>query len=251
MMFENEISVPGHRDLFFYENTADIYAAEDRKSRGSTAPGQVRAAGCGMSIQHRDPHTLRRDNRILRREDMFILNVSKDLQWFLLTLLFLAGNKGDDVSNHLRPGLKVLSGPGDRLIGTDVYLGRFEFLPRSQGRYISLDRAVWLDGDEPAAGSQSSALVLDDLKMLRVDLRNHHGDIFSPSMSAVISYDYITDILWDLCVHLPSSGDSILISLTSAALAGSNSGHLEPGMSCEQSYKPLTYHSGTAKDSHS
>ena len=54
MMFENEISVPEHRDLFFYENTADIYAAEDRKSRGSTVPGQVRAAGCGMSGEKED-----------------------------------------------------------------------------------------------------------------------------------------------------------------------------------------------------
>ena len=55
-----------------------------------------------------------------------------------------------------------------------------------QGRHIALQAAIGLDGDETALGAQTLALGRDDLDMVGIDLRYHHGNVRGETMGTVI-----------------------------------------------------------------
>ena len=142
-----------------------------------------------MSVQDRNADALRRDERRFRTDDLTALNMAEDLERLELRLLFLAADIRNDISDHLRPVRKCLTRTGNRLICADRDLCRLKFLPCRETCDIALDRAVRLDGDEAALCAEAFLLGFDDLKMLAVDLRDHHGDIRCPAMRAVVGDD--------------------------------------------------------------
>ncbi len=139
-----------------------------------------------MSVKNRHPNALTGDHRLCRLHDLPVFNPSPQTQRLLFALLLLAANIGNNILHHLRPILKSLSCSGDRLIGSRHHLIRLKLLPRCQHRRIALDGAIRLYCNKPSLCSQTLPLRLNHLKMLRVDLRNHHGYILCPAMSAVV-----------------------------------------------------------------
>ena len=115
--------------------------------------------------------------------------MAEHLQRFLLGLRLFAGDERDDVAHHFRPILERLAGAGDGLVGAHDHLMRLKFLPRGQGRGVRLNGAVRLDGDEAVLGAKALALMLDDLVVLRVDLRHDHRHIRRPTVGAVVGHD--------------------------------------------------------------
>ena len=112
--------------------------------------------------------------------------MAEDPQRLALAFLLLAGDERDDVALHLGPIGKGLARAGDGLIRAHHHLARLELAPGRQRRRIRLDGAVGLDGDEPARGAQAGPLVLDDLVMLRIDLRHHHRHIRGPAVRGIV-----------------------------------------------------------------
>ena len=56
------------------------------------------------------------------------------------------------------------------------------------GGHIALQGAVGFDGDKPPLGAQAAALGRDDPRVLRVDLRDHHGHVRRSPVGAVVGY---------------------------------------------------------------
>ena len=142
-----------------------------------------------MTVQYRYTDALAGDLRLGRRNDHAILDLTPDTKRLLLALFFLAADVRDDISLHLRPFLEGLACSGDRLISRSDYLVRLEFLPCGQHRRVALDRAVRLYCDKASGRAKTLFLILDDIKVLRIDLRNDHRDVRGPAMCAVIGYD--------------------------------------------------------------
>ena len=141
-----------------------------------------------MSIEYGNADTLAGDHRACRRNDDAVLNFTPDTERFLFTLFFFSANIGNDVSNHLRPVLKGLSGTGNRLIGGGYHFCRLEFLPGGQHGGIALDGAVGLYGNKASCGSQTLLLEIYYLHVLRIDFRHYHGNIRGPAVCAVVGY---------------------------------------------------------------
>ena len=112
--------------------------------------------------------------------------MSVNAERLFLALLFLAADVRDDVADHLRPVLKVLARAGDCLIGRDNRLIGLKLLPRRKDRRIALNRAVRLDRDKASLGAEALSLRGDNLKVLRVHLRNDHRDIRGPAVCRVV-----------------------------------------------------------------
>ena len=115
--------------------------------------------------------------------------MAENTQRFFLALLFFAADVRNDVADHLGPVLEILAGAGNSLISGDYSLIGLEFFPCRKSRRIALDRAVGLDGDESACGSQSLLLERDNVAVLGIDLRNDHGHIRCPAVGTVVG-DY-------------------------------------------------------------
>ena len=142
-----------------------------------------------MSVQYRYTQTLTGDFRLCCLDDLSVFDMSPDLQRFLLALFFLAADIRDDILDHFRPCLKVLARAGNRLVSCDHALVRLEFLPCLKCRHITLNRTVRLNSDEAACRAQTFLLMLDNLEMLRVDLRNDHRHVRRPAVRAVVGND--------------------------------------------------------------
>ena len=142
--------------------------------------------------------------------------MAPNLQRLLLTLLFFPTDVRNHVANHLRPVFKCLTRTGNRLISTNIDVLNAESEKRSKCRNIALDRAVWLNCDKSALCSKSLTLLLNDSSVIRIDFRNHHRNIRSPSMSRVVRY-YRSLKLCDLffkstdlvLLHINSTEDKI------------------------------------------
>ena len=135
-----------------------------------------------MAVGDGNTEALCGDDGLLGIDDPVALDVAPQLQRLLLALFFLAANVGDDVVHDLRTG--------DGLVGADQRLADAEILHQGmQGRYIALQAAVGLDGDEAALGAQTLALGRDDLNVVGVDLRHHHRDIRGAAVGAVVGDD--------------------------------------------------------------
>ena len=57
-----------------------------------------------------------------------------------------------------------------------------------QSGHIALEGAVGLDGDKAALGAQTLALSGDDVQVLGVDLRHHHGDVGREAVGRVVGH---------------------------------------------------------------
>ena len=157
---------------------------------------------CCMSVQDRNTDTLAGDDRFFRTDDLSVLNMAEYTQRFLLALLFLAADVGDDVSLHLGPVTEGLAGPGDCLISGGDHFIRFKLFPCGKCRCVGLDRAVRLHGDETSLRSESLLLILDHMEMIQIDLRNDHGNVRRPAVSTVIG-DYRSLCLRIFFLNLP------------------------------------------------
>ena len=142
-----------------------------------------------VAVEDRDADALAGDREAFRRADDAVLDAAEDAQGLALTLLLLAADIGDDIALHLGPVAEGLAGAGNGLVGGDQSLIGLEFLPGGQGGCIALDGAVGLDGDEAAGGPKALFLEFDDLSVVRIDLRNDHGNVGSPAMGAVVGDD--------------------------------------------------------------
>ena len=162
-----------------------------------------------MAVRACNTQALCGDDRSGRRLDVVALDVAPDLHRLLLALLFLAADVRNNVVYHLGPGLKGLAGTGDRLIGADGNLGRLKVHQSGQRRNVGLDRAVGLNGDKAALGSQTLALCRNDLGMVSVDLRNDHRNVRGTAVSGVVGANRALE----LCVLLLKGADLILLHI--------------------------------------
>ena len=142
-----------------------------------------------MTIENRHPQALAGNLHVVRGNDLPVFNVTEDPEGLLLGLLFLSADEGNDVSFHLRPLRKILSGTADGLVGRcDDGFGP-EGFPGRKDRRIGLDGAVGLDGNEAPLRAQPLLLVFDDVKVSRIDLRDDHGNVGRPAVGAVVRND--------------------------------------------------------------
>ena len=143
-----------------------------------------------MAVRHRHADALRADQRLFGVYDhaVFLIHMTEDLQRLFLGFLLLAADVRNHVIHHLGPGLEVLSGTGNRLIGADHDLLWTELAQRVDRGGVALNGTVRLHRHETAGGAQTLLLELDDLGMLGIDLRNDHGDIRGPAVRAVIRH---------------------------------------------------------------
>ena len=139
-----------------------------------------------MAVEHRNPHALAGDLRRLRLHDLAVLHVAQHPQGLLLAFLFLSADVGDDILHHLRPVLKCLARSGDRLIGSGHHFLRTELLPGRQAGRIALDGTVGLHRDKSPGGPKPLLLIRDHVEVIDVHLRDHHGHIRRPAVSAVV-----------------------------------------------------------------
>ena len=139
-----------------------------------------------MAVQYRHPHALAGNHWAVRRFDHSVLNMAPDFHGLHLALLFFPADVGNYILHHLRPVLKGFSRTGDCLIGSGCHLIGLKLFPGAQGRRVGLDRTVGLYGNKAPGGAQTLFLVLNHLKMLRIDLWNHHGYVRGPAVGAVV-----------------------------------------------------------------
>ena len=142
-----------------------------------------------MAVENRHAHALAGDLRQFCFHDLSVLYFTEHTQRFLLALLFLSADERDNISNHLRPVFECLAGSGDRLIGRYHEFFRAEFLPCSQARSITLDRAVRFYRNESAGCSKTFLLVRNHIEVVCVDLRHNHRHIRRPAVRAVVGYN--------------------------------------------------------------
>ena len=169
-----------------------------------------------MTVGHGNANALRGDHGSGRLYDLTVLYRTPNTQGLLLGLFFLTANEGNDVVDHFGPLVEGLAGTGDCLIGGDYHFLDAKILNGGQRGYVALNRAVGLNRDKAALGAQSLLLCLDDLVMVSINLRDHHGNVGSPAVCAVIG-DH-----GDLClgVRLLQSLDLILLHIDSAENKG-------------------------------
>src|SRR5512146_1133923 len=142
----------------------------------------------GGEVPVRDRHSdaLRGDHLLRRGDDLAVQDGAPDLERLLLALLLLALDERDDVVDHLGPALERLPRARDGLVGGDGDPLRTEAHERVERRDVALDRAVRLHRDEAAARPEPTALRLDDHRVARVDLRDHHRDVGRPAVRGVV-----------------------------------------------------------------
>ena len=133
-----------------------------------------------------DTEALGGDGRAFRLDDFAVFHVAPQLQRLLLGLFLLAADVGDAVIHHLRPALEGFTGAGNGLIGANQRAFQTVFQQGMEGRHIALERAVALDGNEAPFGAKTHTLGLNDLQMLGVDLRHHHGNVVRPAICRVV-----------------------------------------------------------------
>jgi len=144
--------------------------------------------GRQVPIAGGDANALGRDARRGGGHDPPSLGLAPDLERFLLGLLLLALDEGDDVVDHLGPAREGLAGARDRLVGADEDLRRAEDHEGIDGRHVALQRAVGFDGDEAALAAESLALRGDDGGVVGVDLGDHHRHVGGPAMGGVVRH---------------------------------------------------------------
>ena len=159
-----------------------------------------------MAVQNRNPNALTGNQGALCRNDLSPFDMPKNPQRLLFTLFFFSGNKRDDVSDHFRPLLKVLTGTGNCLIGGYRCFIRFQVFPRSQNRGITLNGTIRFYCNKAPFGVKPLPLKGDDLRMFRIDLGNDHRDIRRPPVRTVIG----NDRRLRLCISLFDRPDLIL-----------------------------------------
>ena len=141
---------------------------------------------CKVTVRHRHPQALRRKSGRGSVHDLVAFDMTPDLQRLLLGFFLFAADIGDHIVHHFRPALKGFARAGDRLIGADQRFFQTEFAQREQRRHIALQRAVGFHRHKTAFGAQPFALRGDDLRVLRVQLRNNHRHIRRAAMRAVV-----------------------------------------------------------------
>ena len=139
-----------------------------------------------MAVEHGNADALAGDDRAVGRDNRAVHHLAPDAQGLLLALLLLAADVGDYIAHHLGPVLEGLARAGNRLVGGGHYLHRLELLPGGQHGSVALDGAVRLYGHEAALCAQALPLGLNHLRVLRIDLRHHHGHVRRPSVGAVV-----------------------------------------------------------------
>ena len=142
-----------------------------------------------MAVENRHTDALACDRDIVSGNDHAVLDMAENAQRLFLALLLFPADIRDDISDHLGPVLEILSCAGNCLISGDNSLIGLKFFPCRKGRRITLDRAVGLDGDESAFCAKSPLLEFDHFAVLRIDLRDDHGNIRCPAVRAVVG-DY-------------------------------------------------------------
>ena len=139
-----------------------------------------------MTVQNRNADALAGDDRLFGADDLAVLDMAEHTQRFLLTLLFLTADVGDDVPVHLRPVFEGLACSRDSLIGRRDHFVGLEFLPGCQRRCVGLDRAVRLDSDKAFLRAESLLLSFDHLEMIQIDLRDDHRNVRRPAVRTVV-----------------------------------------------------------------
>ncbi len=139
-----------------------------------------------MSVENWHADALASDLRLLSLDDLAIFDMSPNLERLLLALLFFSADVRNDIFYHLWPRLKVLACARNRLICRDYALIRLEFLPCLKCWNVALDGAIWLDCNESVSCAQSLLLMLDNVKMLWVNLWDNHWNVWRPAVCAVV-----------------------------------------------------------------
>ena len=146
--------------------------------------------GGHVAVGRGDAQALGGDERLLGVHDDAVFNAAPDLHGLLLALFLLTADVGDDVVDHLGPGLEGLAGTGNGLISADEDLVEAEVSPEGgEGRDVALDGAVRLDCDEAALGAKALFLRGDDGEMLGVYLGDDHRNVRGPAVGAVVGDD--------------------------------------------------------------
>ena len=156
---------------------------------GGLAVGELHEHRGHVAVLAGNPEALGGEGGTVGLDDPAVLDMAPQLQGLLLALLLLAADVGDAVVHHLRPALEGLAGTGDGLIGAHQDFLQAVLLQGVQGRDVALEGAVALHGDEAPLRAQAPALGLDDLQVVRVDLRHHHGYIVGPPVGGVVGDD--------------------------------------------------------------
>ena len=138
--------------------------------------------------------------------------MTPDLQGLLLGLFFLAADIRDEVIDHLRPCLEGLAGAGNRLIGASENLIDAQRLQGMDGGHIALERAVGLDSHKAPLGAETLSLRLNNFDVIRIDFRNHHGNVRGETVSRVVGNDGTLR----LCVFFLEGTDLILLHVDRA-----------------------------------
>ena len=139
-----------------------------------------------MAVQNRNTDALAGDHRLLSQLYLAILAGAKHTKGLLLTLLLFAADVGNDIAYHLRPVLKGLARSGNRLVCGSDYLIGLKLFPCLQSRGIGLNGAVRLYSDKASLSTETLLLLLDNLRVIGVDLRDNHRNVRSPAVRAVV-----------------------------------------------------------------
>src|SRR5439155_16859168 len=95
--------------------------------------------GSHVAIADRNADALGGDHRRGGGHDLSVLDRAPHLERLSLALLLFTFDEGNDVVDHLGPGLERLAGTSDRLIGADRDLGGLERLERVDRWNVALD----------------------------------------------------------------------------------------------------------------
>ena len=141
---------------------------------------------CCMSVQYRNTQALAYDDWFCCRYDHSVFNLTPQSQRLFLALFFFSTDIWNDIVFHFRPVFKCLSCSGNCLICSSNYFIWFKFFPGSKYRCIALNGAVWFNSDESLSSTKAFLLILDHIKMFRVDFRHYHRHIRCPAMCTVV-----------------------------------------------------------------
>ena len=150
---------------------------------------KVHKYGAQVTVGHRHANALRSKGRCIGRHDLVALNVTHQLQRLFLALFFLAADVRNHIVDHLRPALKGLACTADGLVGAHQHtLNAVLLVQGEDGGHIALQRTVGLYSDKAALGAQAFTLGGNNINMLGIQLRYHHGHIRSEPVGRVVRY---------------------------------------------------------------
>ena len=142
-----------------------------------------------MTVGYGNTDALGGDKRSIGIDNYAILYLTPDLEGFLLALLLLATDEGDDVVDHLGPLRESLARAGNCLICGGNHLIKTELEKGGEHGNVGLNGAVGLNRDKSALGAETFLLGLDNCKVIRVDLGHKHRNVLDAAASGVVGYN--------------------------------------------------------------